>query len=149
MIRNILALLYLLALSACGTDTGNPGLSSARTLSEADSIEANVCNILAYCHKVLPKDCAGKLQKAKPFTYYLGIDSQMYPDLLSVNSAVGIKELFYNPVERQTCFEEMQQLSCSSDLVQSAFDIKASDDYSKLYRLLYVNPSCGKMLTHN
>jgi hypothetical protein len=141
-------LIFLFALTACGTDSGNPGLSdtvSAPALV-TNFVDTAVCATLSRCYNVSANNCLTGMQTAAYFTAAMGLDQNLYPTLNQVDAALTNGELTIRNVDLSICQQAIQNLTCASSEVGAAYDPANAADFSSTFHLLSASVSCQTMV---
>lgn len=143
----IFTLLFLLSLTSCGTDTGNPGQDNinndmgtiiADTPSEEmiPTLVNSICERMDTCHNQTSEDCKPSIFNLENIDTEIGIDKNSYKSLHEIHSAVSQGDIINDPITFNNCLSDIQQLSCDAPSVQNAFIKGSSNEYDGVANML-------------
>jgi hypothetical protein len=156
----------VLVLSGCnlnGTDTGNPitddnsgnqcgkiaantGYNSSCVLSPAPLSQAGqICKKLNSCLQVPTDKCYEKVVHQPELSKYISIDVDTYSQM---HTLVQNRTVITDPKSYNECMTALDQIDCSSSLVNNAVNINNTDpdniriDYANVHSILNASISC-------
>jgi hypothetical protein len=125
-----------------GTSTGNPLQSPPSSIPDLSN---SICQIYYRCFALDNSACEASLSTAANFTPGLGLNSAAYPNLASVNDAVTNGVLNISNDKLTMCLSNIINLSCSSQLVVSAYNVSSPTDLSSAYHMLQSSSACSEI----
>ncbi len=142
--------LAVLALQACGTDTGNPGfrnsVPNSATSSLTDQISISICSKVKSCFSPVLADCELKIRTVAQVPSALGLNEAVYPNFDSIEQAIDAQILTVDGPRRDSCFQSLQQVSCSDSAVQQAYSSTDVENLSQIWKILGIDSNCSQFI---
>jgi hypothetical protein len=149
--KQLLIFILLLAVSGCGTDTGNPGINGESLPTQdpaletapdgARSVAAQICTTLAACNTGLDTmSCSSSVLSVSGLPSYLGYSN--YNTLNDVASDAGKS---VNNTYLQSCLTELNAVNCGSSRVSNSFSPATPTNFSNVSQLFGDTTSCSQV----
>ncbi len=143
--------LIFFMLTSCGTDTGNPSVTSSNPPQNLISGPfttqlANImCQRLTQCFSPAPTNCNSQIMSESHISSSLSLNENTYKNLNEIQTAIDSKVLSVNTEKINTCMNSIYNLNCQSTTIQSAYNNSDVENISEIWRLLQVSTSCQQI----
>jgi len=139
-----------LLFTGCGTDTGNPTLTSplpSYSNQPASSfVSSNLCSKISTCFGITPTNCDTQVSNASLIVTHLGLSEATYPNLIAIQTAVDSSVLQVNATKANLCFQAIYYASCTDLVVQDSFNPNTPNDITRIWRLLNLDTNCSQFI---
>ena len=134
---------------SCGTEVGNPAESSNTSFTTQTTLVAQkVCKKLVECFSgsLTQESCISGIYNVDGFDNQLGLGTSSYDKLSEIINAESSSLISANSSKSSQCLIDIENLTCSSSEVTSAYSSSSANNYDNTYLIIPSNAnSCNDM----
>lgn len=146
----IFILLISLNLLGCGTDSGNPGVTSNGENQPGSAREnylaLSPCAVANRCRSSSVSTCYAAVVQQSGLPEVLGASFGRFDNLDAVFTAIQSSLLRLNSETLDECIQAIEATACDSPVIERAFHSSLNDDFSRIGELYKEYPSCAQVI---
>ena len=148
MKNKIHLVLMIFMLNGCGTDTGNPSLTTPVNSSSPlmDYIGYSLCSKIQSCFMPSLTNCEIKIRTSPQLPTKLGLNESIYPNFQSIQTAINNQTLQIDENKKLLCLQSLKQISCYDGNIQQSYSSNSVEDLSQIWKMLNVDSACGQFI---